>query len=66
MRDFRESEDKQCPQCDSRCVHGYCECCEDVCPECMRRWNLEQEADAEAKFQREVIGPMFGWSDEEL
>ncbi len=57
----RMPDDEQCPQCDSRCIHGYCECCEETCPQCLRRQILEEEAEEEAAWQRDVIGPMFGF-----
>lgn len=46
------------------CKHGYDED-EDVCPECRKRRVLELEAEIEANWQRNVIGPMFGWDEED-
>ena len=54
-------DDDQCEVCENRCKHGYCDCSDDVCPDCYDEWNLEQEAEREANWQTNVIGPMFGW-----
>ena len=58
-----------CPDCGELiCQHGLCWCADrgdGACRECSDRRQREYEADREAKFQREVIGPMFGFDDDE-
>lgn len=55
----------QCGECEGRCIHGYCDCDNEVCPECFRRFQLEQEAEREANWQRDVAGPLLGFKDSE-
>lgn len=47
------------------CEHGVCDnFCNNAgepCAECVRRSNLNDDADREADYQRDVIGPMFGF-----
>jgi len=57
-------EENQCPHCYQRCEHGYCACNDDDCPECSRQERLEQEAEDEANFQRNVVGPLLGFTEE--
>jgi hypothetical protein len=59
-----------CARCgEPICRHGFCACNEkdDVatCPDCARRRQDELDCEREARFQRDVIGPMFGFKDEE-
>ena len=46
------------------CKHGGCWCEEHFCRICARRAELAQEAEDEAAWQRDVIGPMFGFTEE--
>ena len=65
MTATKDKADDQCPICEARCKHGRCDCDQEACPDCMERWNLEREAEAEANWQRNVIGPMFGFDKED-
>jgi ribosome-binding protein aMBF1 (putative translation factor) len=51
------------------CPHGFCVCNEasDVptCPDCRKRREDELDAAREAAWQRDVIGPLFGFDREE-
>lgn len=47
------------------CKHGGCWCEDRHCSICARKRELEAEAEREFNFQRDVIGPMFGWNSEE-
>ena len=65
-----EQNGDPCPDCGGAlCEHGICEesyCGEDErCMVCYRKQELAREAEAEFKYQRDVIGPMFGFKDEE-
>lgn len=53
--------DEQCPVCNYRCIHGICDCSGEMCADCWRKWNLEQEAELEANFQINVMGPALGF-----
>jgi hypothetical protein len=59
-----------CPTCGGDlCKHGICSdnYCghDDPCPDCARRKNLEADAEAEARFQHEIAGPLLGLPDKE-
>jgi hypothetical protein len=55
-----------CRTCDEEiCKHGGCSCEERHCRICARRRDLEAQAEREAIFQTEIIGPMLGWTPEE-
>lgn len=54
----------QCSACNNRCIHGVCDCSAEMCVDCWRKWNLEKEAEREANWQRNVIGPALGFEDE--
>lgn len=58
-----------CAECHEQiCPHGLCWCADKgdgACHKCADRQQLAWEADREAAFQRDVIGPMFGWREDE-
>ena len=55
-----------CERCHEEiCKHGICYCQDERCYDCTRREQLEYEADREAAWQRNVIGPIFGFSEDE-
>lgn len=67
--DCQAFEQQMCERCGQEpCPHGICECgdeCEGAvgfCPDCYRRRQLELDADREVAWQRDVIGPMFGFT----
>lgn len=46
------------------CEHGGCWCEDRNCSICARHRELEADAEREANWQRNVIGPMFGFDQE--
>ena len=61
-----EPDNNECEICGGTiCKHGVCDCSDESCPECRKRAELEREAEREANWQREVIGPLFGWDKED-
>lgn len=56
-----------CPRCGEEiCKHGVCWCDGDEdghCSDCSRRANLEYEAEREANFQKNVAGPLLGFTE---
>jgi hypothetical protein len=62
----------ECARCGEEiCPHGFCVCNEEdgsepaTCPDCAKRRQDELDCEREANFQRDVIGPLFGFKDEE-
>ncbi len=56
-----------CSRCgEDICPHGLCYCGdqEGRCRDCSRRKQLEYEAEREARWQRDVIGPLCGFGAE--
>jgi hypothetical protein len=54
-----------CRKCGEEiCKHGGCWCEGSICRICTRKRELAIEAEREFNFQRDVIGPMFGFTSE--
>ena len=66
---WQKREHPICADCgeDERCEHGGCFIfgCENACFECIKRKWLDHEAEAEAAFQRDIVGPLLGLDQEE-
>jgi hypothetical protein len=71
--DGTENETEQLNCCNScgepYCPHGicgnYCRSDGEPCEDCTRHENLERDAEAEVAFQRDVAGPLLGFSEED-